>query len=176
MLNFPGESPDKPNAGRLAAPSGVGAARTHGKMEHVHAEPRPEPSPLIVRIWSSSAVRYLFVGGLAFLFDVGVLWLLHDVLGVPLPISTPAAFLLSFAFTYTLQRTVAFRASDDVAPSVVRYAILVAANTVATTGIVWAADALGLPWIVGKIAAVVATTIWNYFIYRYWVFSARKGS
>ena len=30
--------------------------------------------------------------------------------------------------------------------------------------------------IVGKIAAVVATTIWNYFIYRYWVFSARKGS
>jgi putative flippase GtrA len=143
-------------------------------MEDVHADPRPEPSPLIVRLWSSSAVRYLFVGGLAFLFDIGVLWLLHDVFGVPLPISTPAAFLLSFVFTYTLQRTVAFRASDGVAPSVVRYAILVAVNTVATTAIVWAADAVGLPWIVGKIAAVVATTIWNYFVYRYWVFSARK--
>ncbi len=140
----------------------------------MHAEPRPQSSPLIVRIWSSSALRYLFVGGLAFLFDIGVLWLLHDVFLVPLAISTPAAFLLSFAFTYTLQRTVAFRASDGVAPSVLRYAILVAVNTVATTAIVWLADVIGMPWIVGKIAAVVATTIWNYFVYKYWVFSARS--
>ena len=140
----------------------------------MHADPRPESSPLIVRVWSSSAVRYLVVGGFAFLFDIGVLWLLYEVFHVPLPISTPVAFLLSFVVTYTLQRTVAFRSSDGVAPSVVRYAILVAFNTVATTGIVWAIDALGAPWAVGKVAAVVATTVWNYFAYRYWVFGTRK--
>lgn len=143
-------------------------------MEHMHSDTRPSSSPLIVRIWSSSAVRYLVVGGFSFLFDVAVLWLLHDVFGVALAISTPIAFLVSFAVTYTLQRTVAFRASDGVAPSVLRYAILVAVNTVATTGIVWGLDAIGFPWVVGKVSAVVATTIWNYFAYRYWVFSARK--
>lgn len=140
----------------------------------MQADPSPSSSPLIVRLWSLSAVRYLVVGGFAFLFDAGMLWLLHDAFGVPLAVSTPVAFLLSFAVTYTLQRTVAFRSDDGVAPSVVRYAILVAANTVATTIIVWSSDAIGLPWIVGKVAAVVATTIWNYFAYRYWVFAARK--
>jgi len=119
-------------------------------------------------------VRYLVVGGFSFLFDVGVLWLLHDVLHVALPIATPIAFLLSFAVTYTLQRTVAFRATDGIAPSALRYAILVAVNTVATTAIVWAGDAIGLPWIVAKVAAVAATTVWNYFAYRYWVFGSRK--
>ncbi len=110
----------------------------------MHADPRPESSPLIVRLWSSSAVRYLVVGDFAFLFDIGVLWVLYEVFHVPLPISTPAAFLLSFVVTYTLQRTVAFRSSDSVAPSVVRYTILVAFNTVATTAIVWAIDAIGV--------------------------------
>lgn len=141
----------------------------------MHSHPRPpQAPPLIVRVWSSSAVRYLVVGGLSFLFDVGVLWLLHNAFGVPLTIATPVAFLLSFAVTYTLQRTVAFRASDGITPSVLRYTILVVVNTVATTGIVWASDEIGFPWIVGKVAAVVATTIWNYFAYRYWVFATRK--
>ena len=140
----------------------------------MHSEPRSPSTPLLLRLWSSSAVRYLAVGGLSFLFDVGILWLLHDGLHVPLPISTPVAFLLSFAVTYTLQRTVAFRAADGVAPSVVRYAILVAVNTFATTAIVWASDAVGWPWLVGKILAVVATTVWNYFAYRYWVVPTRK--
>lgn len=140
----------------------------------MHSDPRPQEASLIGRVWSSSAVRYLVVGGFSFLFDVGVLWLLHDVIGVSLPIATPTAFLLSFAVTYTLQRTVAFRSSDGVAPSVLRYTLLVIVNTVATTLIVWAGDALGMPWIIGKVASVVATTIWNYFAYRYWVFGTRK--
>lgn len=140
----------------------------------MHSDPHSSSSPLLARLWSSSAVRYLVVGGFSFLFDVGMLWLLHNVFGVPLTISTPTAFLLSFAVTYTLQRTVAFRSADGVAPSVLRYTILVAFNTIATTAIVWAADAIGMPWIVGKVAAVLATTVWNYFAYRYWVFSTRK--
>lgn len=136
-------------------------------------QPRGSTS-LVASVWASSAVRYLFVGGLSFLFDVGVLWLLHDGLHVPLPVATPIAFLLSFAVTYTLQRTLAFRAADGVAPSVIKYALLVAFNMVATTGIVWAFAAVGAPWLVGKVAAVFATTIWNYFAYRLWVFPTRK--
>lgn len=114
------------------------------------------------------------MGGLAFLFDSGMLWLLHDILRIDLAISTATAFLLSFAVTYLLQRRFAFGGDSGVAPSVLRYAVLVGFNTLATTGIVWAASALGAPWIVGKILAVALTTVWNYFIYRYWVFAPRK--
>ncbi|MEV7874835.1 GtrA family protein [Microbacterium sp. NPDC089188] len=126
------------------------------------------------RVWSHSAVRYLIVGGGAFLIDVGLLALLHDVIGLPLVVATPTAFLLSFAITYLLQRTFTFSSDAGVASSAIKYTALVAFNTVATTGIVAGVAALGLPWVVGKIVAVGSTTVWNYFAYRYWVFPVRR--
>lgn len=127
-------------------------------------------------VWSNSAVRYLVVGGGAFLIDVGLLAGLHDLLSVPLVVATPAAFLLSFAITYVLQRTFTFGSDAGVASSAVKYTALVIFNTVATTGIVAAAAALDLPWIVGKVVAVGSTTVWNYFLYRHWIFARRRGS
>jgi len=129
---------------------------------------------LLARAWSISAVRYLIVGGFCFLVDVALLWLLRDLVHLPLALAVPIAFLASFAVTYTLQRTVAFSSEATVAPSVARYTILVAFNTIAITAIVWAAETIGWGWLAGKIIAVVATTVWNYFAYRYWVFAARK--
>lgn len=123
------------------------------------------------RVWSHSAVRYLVVGGFCFLVDVMLLWIAHELLGVPLPIATPVAFLASFAVTYTMQRIVAFASDSKVVPSVARYTALVVFNTLATTGIVWAVDAMAGGWFIGKVIAVVATTVWNYFAYRYWVFA-----
>jgi putative flippase GtrA len=129
---------------------------------------------LIRRVWAVGPIRYLTMGGLAFLFDAGLLWLLHEALGVDLAISTATAFLLSFVVTYSLQRKFAFAAENAVAPSVFRYALLVIFNTLATTAIVWLSSVIGLPWIVGKVAAVVATMVWNYFAYRYWVFAPKR--
>ncbi len=128
------------------------------------------------RLWSSSLVRYLVMGGLSFAFDFGLLWLLYDIAGVPLTVATPTAFLASFVVTYTLQRLFAFRATASVAPSVVRYALLVVANTALTTGIVALADSAGWSWAAGKLIAVAVTTVGNYFAYRYWVFARPKGS
>ena len=125
----------------------------------------------LTELWEKSSVRYLVVGGLCFLADFGLLALMHSVLGIPLALATPAAFLLSFAITYSAQRLLAFRSQSNVAPSVFRYTVLVAFNTLATTGIVWAADAFGWSWMVGKVFSVAATTVWNYFAYRYWVFA-----
>jgi putative flippase GtrA len=127
-------------------------------------------------LWSSSLVRYLVMGGLSFAFDFGLLWALHDLAGVPLAVATPTAFLASFVVTYTLQRLFAFRASDAVAPSVVRYTLLVMANTLLTTGIVALSDEAGWSWMVGKVIAVAITTVGNYFAYRYWVFARPKGA
>lgn len=115
-------------------------------------------------------MRYLVVGVGAFLIDVGLLAMLHDLAGVALPIATPVAFLLSFAVTYLLQRTFTFRSSAGIGSSAMKYTALVAFNTLATTGIVTLAPALGLSWIVGKVVAVGSTTVWNYFCYQYWIF------
>ncbi len=127
---------------------------------------------VLARIWSVSPLRYLVVGGVAFGFDIGLLFLLHEILLVPLAPATATAFLASFAVTYILQRVFTFRSRVGVAASSLKYTLLVIANTFAVTGIVSAAAALGIPWFWGKVAAVIAMTVWNYFAYRYWVFAS----
>lgn len=136
------------------------------------ALPRPRRAGWL---WRSSAVRYLVVGGFCFGVDVGLLWLLYDVVLLPLAAATPIAFLTSFVVTYTLQRMIAFASTVRVTPSVARYAVLVAFNTAATTAIVWLVATAGLGWFPGKVAAVIATTAWNYFAYRHWVFPPTAG-
>lgn len=135
---------------------------------------RVEQRNWLHRLWRIPGVRYLVTGGFCFLVDAGILWVAHDLIGIDLAVATAAAFLLSFVVTYTLQKVVAFESDSRVTPSVVRYALLVIVNTIATTFIVWAVTAWGPPWIVGKIVAVIITTVWNYFAYRYWVFAPAK--
>lgn len=128
--------------------------------------------PLASRIWSSSVARFLVIGGLCFAVDLGLLWIGHEVLGIPVAVATPVAFLVSFFLTYTLQRIVSFASDARVPRSLLRYTTLVALNTVATTAIVWLSTLTPAGWLGGKVVAVIATTTWNYFAYRYWVFPA----
>lgn len=137
---------------------------------------RPRVSHFLERMWALSALRYVVVGGAAFAFDVGLLFLLHDIVRLPLPLSTAIAFLVSFAVTYVLQRVFTFRSRTGVTSSAVKYTLLVIANTFAVTAIVTAASAIGLPWLSAKVVAVIAMTIWNYFAYRYWVFAPGSSS
>lgn len=118
-----------------------------------------------------SAVRYVLVGGLSFTVDAGGLYLLRDLAGVPAWLAAAISFLASFAVNYTLQRTFAFGGVAPYGSSLVKYVVLVIANTIANSVIVAMFDALGA-WFVGKVIATVAMTVWNYFLYRYWVFRA----
>ncbi|MGG7509605.1 GtrA family protein [Plantibacter sp. YIM 135249] len=123
-------------------------------------------------LWNSG-IRYLLVGASAFLVDIGMLALFYRVFGWELWVATAAAFLLSFVYTYTAQRVFAFGSAVPQGGALIRYAALVAFNTIATTLIVSLIDSTFAGWIGGKIVATVATTVWNYFAYRFWVFSPR---
>jgi putative flippase GtrA len=114
--------------------------------------------------------RYLLAGLLAFAVDFGLLFLFREVFGWPTAVAAAVAFLVSFAFTYTIQRTLGFMSRAPHGRALVRYTILVAANTVATAVIVTLVDQTAAGWGVGKVIATATTTIWNYFAYRWWVF------
>lgn len=127
---------------------------------------------MIRRLFGHSAVRYLIAGGAAFLVDLGLLALFRNVFGWPLWLATGLAFLLSFFFTYTVQRMFAFTSRSPHGIALLKYAALVAFNTAASVLIVASVDLTGAGWVVGKVVATVVMTIWNYFAYRYWVFAA----
>lgn len=121
-----------------------------------------------------SAIRYLVAGGLAFLVDIGMLAVFHQVLGWPTWLAAGSSFVLSFAFTYTIQRYFTFESRAPHGRTLLKYTILVIFNTLATAAIVALIDLTPAGWAVGKVVATALTTIWNYFAYRYWVFADRS--
>ncbi|GAB2464946.1 hypothetical protein GCM10007967_19070 [Xylanimonas ulmi] len=116
-------------------------------------------------------MRYLVAGGLAFLVDFGMLAFLRMVLGWRTGIAAAVAFLLSFAFTYTVQRRIGFVSRAPHGRALVRYTVLVAFNTLVTSVIVALIDQTAGGWGVGKVVATAVTTVTNYFVYRSWVFA-----
>lgn len=125
---------------------------------------------VVRRFLASSAGRYLLVGGASFVLDLGLLALCYRVFGWPLWLATAAGFWGSFFFNFSLQRRFAFRTDTTVLGGAFRYSLLLGVNTLATIGIVWVFEEIGAGIVIGKVVATGATTVWNYFLYKYWVF------
>jgi putative flippase GtrA len=140
-------------------------------VERQPSESKPRSAFSSVR--SNTAIRYLIAGGLSFIVDFGLLAVLHDLVGLPVWLATGIAFLVSFAFTYTIQRVFSFESRAPHGRALVKYTILVAFNTLATVAIVSLLNGTALSWGGGKVVATVVTTCWNYFVYKYWVFAER---
>jgi putative flippase GtrA len=130
--------------------------------------------PLFIRIANSSVARFLLVGGLSFALDLGLLVLLHESFGVELWIATPAAFLVSLVFNFLLQRIFTFQATNSRGVSAVKYVLLVVVNILVSDFIVTGFDALEWPYMLGKAASTILTTVWNYLLYRHWIFKTSE--
>ena len=119
-----------------------------------------------------SVVRYLIVGGCSFLIDLGLLAFCYRIVGMPLWLATAAGFWTSFFFNFFIQRRFSFGGAGRVGASLWRYAALLGANTIITIVAVELSERSGIGFAVGKTLITVAQTIWNYLIYRHWVFAA----
>ncbi|WP_150306931.1 GtrA family protein [Planctomonas psychrotolerans] len=127
---------------------------------------------LVRGAWRSSVVRFLLVGGAAFVLDLGLLIVGRDVLGWELWAATAVAFWVSLVFSFLLQKYFTFGAGQSIWGSAWKYAALLGVNFGATLVIVAAFDAAGPGYVVGKFVATALITLWNYFAYKHWVFRA----
>lgn len=116
-------------------------------------------------------LRFLVVGGLSYVVDLGSLLFLYGLAGAPLAAATTGAFAIAFVLTFTLNRLWVFdAASGGVSGQVVRYLALVGLNYLATLVIVLGLTAAGAPVAVSKTVAVAVIAVANYFLYRHFVF------
>lgn len=134
----------------------------------------------VMDLFRHSAVRYLIVGGLSFIVDFGLLVLLHQVFGWAVGVATATAFLSSLVFNFAVQRKFSFESGHKTHVSMIRYGLLVIANTLASVVVVELLTPTVLGYMGGKIISTGAMTVWNYFLYRHWVFgtspSTRAGN
>ncbi|MET3922584.1 GtrA family protein [Arthrobacter sp. UYEF20] len=115
-------------------------------------------------------MKFLVVGVASFAIDLGLLALMHQVGGVDLWIATPIAFLASLVFNFFIQRKFTFQSNSRAQLSFLKYGTLVVFNLVATDLVVNLIAASGHSYAIGKVAATVATTSWNFLLYKHWIF------
>jgi putative flippase GtrA len=123
-------------------------------------------------IRSGHLIKFLAVGVASFAIDLGLLALLHEGAGVDLWIATPVAFLASLVFNFLVQRKFTFQSDERAHVSFLKYGALVVFNVVATDVIVNVIAGSGQSYAIGKVIATVATTGWNFLLYKHWIFKA----
>lgn len=132
-----------------------------------------KPQGLLGKFFGHSAVRYLIVGGFSFAVDFGLLVLLREVFHWDVGLASATAFLTSLVFNFLLQRQFSFESAHRTHVSMIRYGLLVVANTVATVLIVQLLTPTPLGYVGGKVISTAAMTVWNYFLYQHWVFGKK---
>ncbi|MDR7083047.1 putative flippase GtrA [Arthrobacter ginsengisoli] len=134
-----------------------------------------KPRGLLRKFFGHSAVRYLIVGGLSFAVDFGLLVLLREVFHWDVGIASATAFLTSLVFNFLVQRKFSFESAHRTHVSMIRYGVLVVANTLATVLIVQLLTPTILGYMGGKVVSTAAMTVWNYFLYKHWVFGKKPA-
>jgi putative flippase GtrA len=124
----------------------------------------------LTALYSHSAVRYLVIGGASAALDAGLLWLLHGVWDVALPVATFVAVATAFFFNFALNRMWSFGSTSPVGTQFAKYLALGVLNWLANVAGVTGLAALGMHYLVAKVLVVAVVTVLNYVVYKAWVF------
>lgn len=137
------------------------------------ADSETQPTSRLQQLRTHSAPRFLVVGGISVVVDVGLLALLHGGLGVALIAATVAAFALSSLVNFGLNRAWTFAGSRGGQPrsQLVRFYLLVVLDLGLTVGIVAGLTAAGMFYVAAKLVATAVVAALNYLSYRFWVFA-----
>jgi putative flippase GtrA len=119
-------------------------------------------------------ITYVAVGLAGFAIDFGLLVLFREVVGTPVWVAATISFWGSLAVVFLSNKYFTFDARGAGHRQIVRYFILLGVNYLATLGVIYLAQRVGLGYQVGKVVAVAMTTLWNYFAYQLWVFRAAE--
>lgn len=119
-----------------------------------------------------SFAAFAVVGGLTAAIYFGVFWLLNDALHQDYRVAVSVAYFAGVAFHFTVNRNVTFRSQEGRLHSqLAKYAVVAFVNYLVTLAVVQVCvTALNLSPYVGVLAAVAATLVSGYLLFRFWVF------
>ena len=109
--------------------------------------------------------RYLFVGGIAAVVNIGMLYVLTDIAGIHYIISNIVSFILGLLVNYILSKKFVFQ--DDVSMSKGKEFLLYAIIGVLGLGIdtlfIWVfTSLLSLYYMISKLISTAIVFIWNF--------------
>lgn len=109
--------------------------------------------------------RYCFVGGLAFLVDYGLLYLLSDKFGLHYLLSASIAFIAGLVVNYLISTFWVFSESkyQDKRKEFAIFAIIGVIGLGLTEGLMWLfTDLAGMHYMLSKLITAALVLLWNF--------------
>ena len=121
------------------------------------------------KLRSNKLVRYVFVGGLAYVVEMVVLFGLQDILHLDAILAVAISFWVGFAAAFLLQKYVAFQHHDGrthvVARQLIIYSALVVWNFSFTLLVAHFFGVYASIFLL-RTVVILIVTIWNFAVYR----------
>lgn len=125
-------------------------------------------------LYNHRFVHYLGVGGTTFIIDFGTLVMLHGKFDVSLPVATSIAYWLSVLYNFSLNRWWTFDAGEksSLSKHALTYGCLLGFNYVFT--VIFVSNvSRHIEYTKAKILAVMIQMCWNFFVYKYIIFTKK---
>lgn len=115
--------------------------------------------------------RYIFVGGLATVADMGTLFLLTNYLDVFYLLSAAIGFVLGLSVNYAISIFWVFESTGDFKKEFTLFAAIGIGGLVLNEIIIWGlVDYAGLFYMLAKMISVVVVLFWNFGMRKKFVF------
>lgn len=127
---------------------------------------------MLERLIQSHVVRYVIAGVIAFAIELTFLLVIRSTFGFSVEVATGFAFWVGLAASFLLQKIFAFKDYQRTAKAISKqlgaFVVLVLFNYVFTLVIVGAFP--GDMIIISRSLALAIVTLWNFFIYKRFIF------
>jgi putative flippase GtrA len=126
------------------------------------------------KLYGSSALRYIAVGGATVALDIVGLWFLHGLVGVNVLTSATISYWLAIVFNFSMNRNWTFE-TDPVKKTfrqAAQYLLLLGCNYIFTIVFINFSTNYGLHFLAAKATAVIIQVSWTYFAYKKIIFSS----
>lgn len=125
----------------------------------------------LANVVAPSFLGFVVINGCTFSLDLGLLTVFHGVLGWPLPLGITLSYLIAFALSFVLNRSLNFRSHANLGSQTAVYAVAVGINYVAfILGVGAGTAALGVEYHVARIMAGACEAVYMYCVMRWVVF------
>ena len=118
----------------------------------------------------SQIIRYGFVGGASAILELALFQAFYSFTDVGIAQSNIIAVVVSTAVNFAMNRSVTFRSTSNPIKSLVLYLMLFLFNTAFSTLTITWFTSFGLYPIIAKILTMACIIMWNYVLYRKFIF------
>ncbi|RJQ29349.1 GtrA family protein [Candidatus Parcubacteria bacterium] len=122
-------------------------------------------------ILSKQFFRYVVVGGTGTLLDVAVLYVFKEFFGMTPVLSVVLNQILMGIYIYIFNKYWTFQSHGTIGGEMMRLYIVFGINYGIAILWMWLGhDILGIQYILVRLSNIACSTLWNFALYRLWVF------